>query len=90
MGRLLTAALWRAATGEWINSFTMLTINADDHPIFKQLHRPGPKRPPEKQDKRIVVILNEDSYRAWLDAPADRSVEFLRQYPADRLIAAAG
>lgn len=78
---------WRAPAGEWVNSFTMLTINADTHPIFKELHRPDPQRPPDKQDKRMVVILNEDAYTAWLDAPADRSAEFLRQYPADRLVA---
>lgn len=37
----------------------MLTINADDHPLFKHMHRPDLKRPPEKQDKRMVVILPE-------------------------------
>jgi putative SOS response-associated peptidase YedK len=80
---------WKSPSGEWLNSFTMLTINADAHPIFKELHRPDPKRPPELQDKRMVVILNEDSYQAWLDAPAERSREFLVQYPADRLTATA-
>jgi putative SOS response-associated peptidase YedK len=80
---------WKSPAGEWLNSFTMLTINADAHPIFKELHRPDPKRPPELQDKRMVVILNEDSYQAWLDAPTDRSREFLVQYPADRLTAVA-
>jgi len=84
------AGLWSPwkdpATGEWHNSFTMLTINADTHPIFKELHRPDTKRPPEKQDKRMVVILNEDSYEAWLDAPAEKSREFFVQYPAPNLV----
>ena len=83
------AGLWSPwkdpATGEWHNSFTMLTINADTHPIFKELHRPDPKRAPDKQDKRMVVVLNDDSYDAWLDAPVERSKEFFMQYPADRL-----
>lgn len=78
---------WRAPTGEWINSFTMLTINADTHPIFKELHRPNPKMPTDKQDKRMVVILPEAQYGEWLDAPAASTFEFLQQYPADRLLA---
>jgi len=80
---------WKSPAGEWVDSFTMLTINADAHAIFKELHRPDPKRPADKQDKRMVVILNEDAYGAWLNAPAERSREFLTQYPAERLLATA-
>ena len=80
---------WRAPTGEWHASFTMLTLNADTHPIFKELHRPDPKREPSHQDKRMVVILNEDSYDNWLDAPVEKSAQFLRQYPGERLEAKA-
>ena len=65
----------------------MLTINADNHPIFNQLHRPDPKRPPDKQGKRMVVILPEEAYAAWLDAPVERSMDLLRPYPADQLLA---
>lgn len=78
---------WKSPKGQWVNSFAMITINADTHPIFKELHKPDLKRPPEMQDKRMVVILNEDAYTAWLDARVDRSREFLTQYPADRLLA---
>lgn len=78
---------WRSPAGEWVSTFTMLTINADTHPIFKELHRPDPKRPPDKQDKRMVVVLNDDAYEAWLDAPPERSMDFLVQYPAERLLA---
>lgn len=84
------AGLWNAWTspaGPWINSFTMLTINADSHPIFKELHRPDLKRPPVQQDKRMVVVLNEDAYDAWLYAPANQSMNFMRQFPADWLVA---
>ena len=77
---------WQSPEGEWTNSFAMLTINADTHPIFRELHRPDPKRPAHMQDKRMTVILNEDDYDAWLDAPAERSMEFFRQYPAERLV----
>ena len=69
---------WRAPDGrEWL-SFTMLTINADAHPIFNRLHRPG-------EEKRMVVILDETDFDAWLEAPLTRVKEFLKPYPADRL-----
>lgn len=78
---------WHGPDGQRLESFTMLTINADTHPIFRELHRPDPKRPPELQDKRMVVVLPRGAYIDWLDAPAERSMEFLQQYPADRLLA---
>ncbi|MDP3699314.1 MAG: SOS response-associated peptidase [Hylemonella sp.] len=67
---------WRAPTGEIVPSFTMLTINADDHPLMNQFHKPG-------EEKRMVVILNEDSYDAWLAVGATHTREFLLQYPAE-------
>lgn len=42
-------------TREEVLSFTMLTINADDHGLFKNFHRP-------EDEKRMVVILLEDQY----------------------------
>lgn len=77
---------WKSPAGQWVNSFSMLTINADTHPIFKELHRPDLRRPPDQQDKRMVVVLNEDAYDAWLDAPASQSMDFMRQFPAHRLV----
>ena len=72
---------WRdRATGREVLSFTMLTINADDHPLMKRFHKPG-------EEKRMVVILDEAEYSAWLDAPLERMPDFMRAYPADRLVA---
>jgi putative SOS response-associated peptidase YedK len=51
-----------------------------------QMHRPDLKRPAEKHDKRMVAILPEAQYSNWLDAPAERSRDFLNQYPAERLV----
>jgi putative SOS response-associated peptidase YedK len=47
--------------------FSMLTINADDHPVFSRFHAPG-------EEKRSVVILRPEDYEDWLscsvaDAP---------------------
>ncbi len=92
-GELLgIAGLWEEWTdraGQIVRSYTMLTINADTHPIFKELHRPDPKRPPDMQDKRMVVILPRGLYVDWLDAPAEKTIDFMRQFPADRLVAEA-
>jgi putative SOS response-associated peptidase YedK len=69
---------WRGPDGrEWL-SFTMLTVNADGHGVFGRLHRPG-------EEKRMVVILDEAEYDAWLEAPPERTREFLRAFPAERL-----
>ena len=78
---------WHAPSGEWVNSFTMLTINADDHPLMRHMHRPDAARPPEMQDKRMVVILPEGVYQDWLDAPVERSKAFMQSFPADRMLA---
>jgi putative SOS response-associated peptidase YedK len=53
--------------------------------MFKEMHRPDPARPLHAQDKRMVVILPQAQYEAWLDAPAQRAMEFMNQFPAERL-----
>ncbi|WP_326430400.1 SOS response-associated peptidase (plasmid) [Stutzerimonas frequens] len=73
---------WKNPEGVEVLSFTMLTVNADDHPLMRNYHRPG-------DEKRMVVILPAGAYRDWLRAPVEQSAEFMRQYPADRLIAEA-
>jgi putative SOS response-associated peptidase YedK len=71
---------WRSPAGESILSFTMLTINADDHPLMRNMHRPN-------EEKRMVVVLPEATFGDWLDAPAAGSQAYLRPFPADRLVA---
>jgi putative SOS response-associated peptidase YedK len=64
------AGLWNTwadpQTGELIESYTMLTINADTHPIMRRMHKPDPKRGPEQQDKRSVVAIEPDALDQWL------------------------
>jgi hypothetical protein len=36
------------ATGEVHNSYTLLTINADSHPLMTRMHKPDPKLPNEQ------------------------------------------
>lgn len=73
---------WKNPEGAEVLSYTMLTVNADDHAMMRNFHRPG-------DEKRMVVILPAGAYREWLHAPAEQSADFMRQYPADRLVAEA-
>lgn len=73
---------WRGPDGVVLRSFTMLTVNADEHALMKSFHRPD-------DEKRMVVILHEHQYNAWLDAPPERSMDFMQQYPAELLVAVA-
>jgi len=59
----------------------MLTINANQHELMKSFHKPT-------DEKRMVVILPEAAYGAWLAASPNESMEFMRPYPANELLAA--
>jgi putative SOS response-associated peptidase YedK len=66
--------------GQPLISFSMLTINADDHPLMQRFHKP-------EDEKRMVVILRPDEYESWLHAPGEQITSFLTQFPADELVA---
>jgi putative SOS response-associated peptidase YedK len=59
------ASLWDTWTdpqsGELITSFTMLTINADSHPVMKQFHKP-------EDEKRTPLVLATNQFDDWLNA----------------------
>ena len=71
---------WRDAAGQVQESYTMLTINADADPLFRDYHQAD-------KEKRMVVILSEGAYGDWLTASADQSRDFLVPFPSDRLVA---
>lgn len=79
------AGIWTGWNGPdgVVRSFTMLTINATDHPLMQNFHKPD-------DEKRMVVILPEARYDDWLSAPAERSMAFMLQYPAEMLAATNG
>lgn len=56
----------------------MLTINADDHPLMRQFHKPA-------DEKRMVVVLPPERYQDCLEAPAEHSMDFMRLCPAHLL-----
>ena len=57
-------------TGELIVSFSMLTINANDHPVMQRLHKP-------EEEKRSVVPLRPELFNAWLDATPESARQLL-------------
>ena len=71
---------WKPPGGDELLSFTMLTINADSHPVMCNYHRPD-------DEKRMIVLLQEEDFDAWLDAPPERSMDFMRPCPPEDLVA---
>jgi putative SOS response-associated peptidase YedK len=64
------AGLWNTwvdkETGEVVESYTMLTMNADVHPLMRRMHRPDPKLAADQQDKRSVVAIETPMMDTWL------------------------
>lgn len=69
---------WKQPNGQVLRSFTMLTVNADDHPFMRNYHK-------LQDEKRMIVILHEDEYAPWLTATSEDCRYFLRQFPAELL-----
>jgi putative SOS response-associated peptidase YedK len=82
------AGLWNTwvdpATGEVVESYTMLTINADAHPLMRRMHKPDPQRAAQAQDKRSVVPLEADDWDRWLHAPLADAAGLVRLAPAEQ------
>jgi putative SOS response-associated peptidase YedK len=75
-------------TGEVFPSYSMVTLNADAHPLFSRMHRPDPTRPETMQDKRAVVPLPPSASRAWLTGTIEEASAVLT-LPDERDIEAA-
>jgi len=76
------AGLWNTwtdrSTGEVVESYTMLTLNADAHALMSRMHKPDPKLGPEQQDKRSVVAIEPADVDAWLHAPPAQAAALVR------------
>ncbi|MDP1901765.1 MAG: SOS response-associated peptidase family protein [Rubrivivax sp.] len=79
------AGLWNLwtdkASGEMVESYTLLTLNADTHPLMRRMHRPDPQRPPEMQDKRSVVPIERQDTDAWLFGTLEQARSLVRLAP---------
>ena len=67
---------WRAVNGETVASFSMLTINADAHPVMNRFHAPG-------DEKRSVVLLDPDRVHDWLGASHEQARELMAAFEPD-------
>ncbi len=90
------AGLWNVwldkATGEEVESYSMLTINADGHPIMGRVHKnevdkaTGLPLPLEQQDKRSVISIEPEDVDLWLGGTLPQAQALLRP-PAAELFA---
>ena len=81
------AGLWNRwrdpASGELVESYTMLTINADLHPLMSRMHKPDPRLPPDQQDKRSVIAIEMQDIDQWLAGTVREAAQLLRLAPVD-------
>lgn len=60
-------------TGESEYSFSMLTVNADGHPVMQRFHKP-------EDEKRMVVILDPKDYDDWLTCSVEEASRYFKQW----------
>jgi putative SOS response-associated peptidase YedK len=70
-------------TGEVIESYTMLTLNADHHPLMRRMHKPKPDRPAAAQDKRSVIPIEVADVDQWLSGSLEDATQLLRLAPVE-------
>jgi hypothetical protein len=54
-------------------TFAMLTVNADGHPVYQRMHKPG-------DEKRIVTILDPADHDRWLQCTPAEAKSFFKQW----------
>ncbi len=82
-GPVAVASIWERfidrETGEIIFSFSMLTINADGHEVMQHFHKP-------EDEKRSVVVLQDQDYLPWLHANHKEATSLLQLAPNEFLL----
>ena len=80
------ASIWdtwtEPASGELVTSFSMLTVNADEHPVMRQFHKQG-------DEKRTPVVLNPSQFDEWLGADANQAMGMMNWDKMQRLTSSA-
>ena len=68
------AGIWEKwtdpVTGELVVSFSMLTVNADEHEVMRKFHKP-------EDEKRTPVIIRQENYIQWLGADVTNATQML-------------
>jgi putative SOS response-associated peptidase YedK len=79
------AGIWEVKPGgdesRPLLSFSMLTINADGHPLMQRFHKPN-------DEKRMLMLLDPAQYQPWLAGALVNDPAAYQPWPAERLIAA--
>lgn len=80
-GEMLAVAglwdLWQRDQAPPLLSFTMLTINCDEHALLKRFHK-WFDEDGNPEEKRTPVLLKHDQIEAWLNADAHEAAQFFR------------
>lgn len=80
------AGLWDRwldrATGEVLETFTLLTVNADGHAVMGRLHKPD-------EEKRMPAIIAPDRFADWLNATPANAMQFMQATDAQLLTSCA-
>ena len=66
-----------------LESYTMLTINADEHPLMRRMHKPDPKASADHPDKRSVIPLDPSDFDRWLEGTPAQARALLRLAPVE-------
>ena len=78
------ACLWDRWTdpssGKLVVTFSMLTVNADEHPVMSQFHKPG-------DEKRTPVIIAPELQDAWISADQHQAADLMTWSHMPELIA---
>ena len=81
------AGIWNTwtdqETGEVVESYSMLTLNADAHPLMRRMHKPDPKLGPGQQDKRSVVPIEPADVDQWLFGTQAEASALVRLAPVE-------
>lgn len=85
----LLAALWDSwldpTTQQVLYSFSLITINADQHPLMSQMHKP-------EDEKRTVIVMPFSQKEQWFNASPEQAKAMLYQHqgvPAELFTATA-
>ncbi len=87
------AGLWNTwidkTTGEIFESYTMLTLNADAHPLMNRMHKTDPKLAADAQDKRSVVPIETADVNTWLYGTQAEARDLIRLTESAKFAAGA-
>jgi len=79
---------WHGPDGELLETYTMIMINANTHPLMGRMHKPDVDRrgqilPLHLQDKRMAVVIEAANEDVWLRGSKQDAAALIRHWPAE-------